>query len=117
MLPYPVLEYGDYGKRKTICCLHLRRKGLHGNGLGLMEKGWPLTHCVYFDTGMEFSCIRKNIEKVRTGIGAVWVRTCYSTAGKAFPGRNAPSTDQVPGRIIALWKLLVRWAMPLDDTP
>lgn len=33
--------------------------------LGLMEKGWPLTHCVYFDTGMEFSCIRKNIEKVR----------------------------------------------------
>ena len=23
--------------------------------LGLMEKGWPLTHCVYFDTGMEFS--------------------------------------------------------------
>ena len=37
-----------------------------------------------------------------TGIGAVWVRTCYSTAGKAFPGRNAPSTDQVPGWIIAL---------------
>ena len=33
--------------------------------LGLMEKSWPLTHCVYFDTGMEFSCIRKNIEKVR----------------------------------------------------
>lgn len=32
--------------------------------LGLMEKGWPLTHCVYFDTGMEFSCIRKNIEKL-----------------------------------------------------
>ena len=25
--------------------------------LGLMEKGWPLTHCVYFDTGMEFSCM------------------------------------------------------------
>ena len=21
--------------------------------LGLMEKGWPLTNCVYFDTGME----------------------------------------------------------------
>ncbi len=52
-------------KKKTICCLHLRRKGLHGNGFRAYGKGWPLTHCVYFDTGMEFSCIRKNIEKVR----------------------------------------------------
>ena len=85
--------------------------------LGLMEKGWPLTHCVYF--GYRYGVFMHS-EKYRespTGIGAVWVRTCYSTAGKAFPGRNAPSTDQVPGRIIALWKLLVRWAMPLDDTP
>ena len=39
MLPYPVLEYGDYGKRKTICCLHLRRKGLHGNGFRAYGKG------------------------------------------------------------------------------
>lgn len=42
MLPYPVLEYGDYGKRKTICCLHLRRKGLHGNGFRAYGKGQPL---------------------------------------------------------------------------
>ena len=39
VLPYPVLEYGDYGKRKTICCLHLRRKGLHGNGFRAYGKG------------------------------------------------------------------------------
>lgn len=65
MLPYPVLEYGDYGKRKTIVASISGGKDSMAMVLGLMEKGWPLTHCVYFDTGMEFSCIRKNIEKVR----------------------------------------------------
>lgn len=33
--------------------------------LGLMEKGWPLTHCIYYDTGMDFSCIRRNVEKIQ----------------------------------------------------
>ena len=33
--------------------------------LRLMEKGWPLTHCMYYDTGMDFSCIRRNVEKIQ----------------------------------------------------
>lgn len=59
MLPYPVLEYGDYGKRKRYVASISGGKDSMAMVLGLMEKGWPLTHCVYFDTGMEFSCIRK----------------------------------------------------------
>ena len=84
--------------------------------LGLMEKGWPLTHCVYFDTGMEFSCIRKNIEKVRLELEQYGCELVILQPERHF-WKKCPSTDQVPGRIIALWKLLVRWAMPLDDTP
>lgn len=33
--------------------------------LGLMDKGWPLTHCMYYDTGMDFSCIRRNVERIQ----------------------------------------------------
>ena len=82
--------------------------------LGLMEKGWPLTHCVYFDTGMEFSCIRKNIEKVRLELEQYGCELVILQPERHF------LEEMLLRRIkwiIALWKLLVRWAMPLDDTP
>lgn len=33
--------------------------------LRLIEENRPLTHCVMFDTGMEFDCIYRNLEKLR----------------------------------------------------
>ena len=33
--------------------------------LGLMEKGYPLTHVVFFDTGMEFQAVYRNIERIK----------------------------------------------------
>lgn len=84
--------------------------------LGLMEKGWPLTHCVYFDTGMEFSCIRKNIEKVRLELEQYGCELVILQPERHFL-KKCSFDGSSAGRIIALWKLLVRWAMPLDDTP
>lgn len=33
--------------------------------LRLIEEGWPLTHVIFFDTGMEFSCIYDVLEEVK----------------------------------------------------
>ena len=51
-----------------------------------------------------------------TGIGAVWVRTCILQPERhfleemLFDGSSAGTDHRT-------MKLLVRWAMPLDDTP
>ena len=74
---------------------------------GILERGLPLDTVIFFNNGMEFPCILRNMQKVRAKCLKRGIEYIELTPPRALPILNVRKTHRRQEEWISLWKRLV----------